>query len=59
MRADATVTMGDDILDKIDTTVPPGTAISPPDVSHTPLSLSLSLTRTDLRRRPPHERAAA
>ncbi|MFD5617066.1 hypothetical protein [Streptomyces yangpuensis] len=57
MRADATVTLGDDILDKIDTTVPPGTDISPPDVSHTPLSLSL--TRTDLRRRPPHERAAA
>ncbi|MEU7473963.1 aldo/keto reductase [Streptomyces sp. NPDC044984] len=55
LLAGATVTLGDDILDKIDTMVPPGTDISPLDVSHTPLSL----TRTDLRRRPPHERAAA
>lgn len=55
LLAGATLTLGDDILDKIDTIVPPGTDISPLDVSHTPLSL----TRTDLRRRPPHERAAA
>ncbi|MFF3818428.1 aldo/keto reductase [Streptomyces bluensis] len=55
LLAGATLTLGDDILDKIDTIVPPGTDISPLDVSHTPLSL----TRTDLRRRPHHERAAA
>ncbi|MFE9611822.1 aldo/keto reductase [Streptomyces sp. NPDC006012] len=51
----AALTLGDDILDKIDAIVPPGTDISPLDVSYVPPSL----TRTDLRRRPPHERAAA
>ncbi|EXU62752.1 aldo/keto reductase [Streptomyces sp. PRh5] len=51
----ATLTLGDDILDKIDTIVPPGTDISPLDISYTPPSLN----HTDLRRRPPHERAAA
>ncbi|MFG2339490.1 hypothetical protein [Streptomyces yangpuensis] len=55
MPTAVTVVLGDDILDRVDTTVPPGTGISPLDVSRTPLSL----TRTDLRRRPPHERAAA
>ncbi|MPY55408.1 aldo/keto reductase [Streptomyces acidicola] len=55
LLAGATLTLGDDTLDKIDAIVPPGTDISPLDVSHTPLPL----TRTDLRRRPPHERAAA
>ncbi|MET9914398.1 aldo/keto reductase [Streptomyces sp. NPDC006476] len=55
LLAGAALTLGDDILDKIDTIVPPGTDISPLDVSDTPLSL----TRTDLRRRPLHERAAA
>ncbi|MFE7116823.1 aldo/keto reductase [Streptomyces sp. NPDC057654] len=57
LLAGAGVTLDDDILDKIDAIVPPGTDISPLDVSHTPLSLSP--TRTDLRRRPHHERAAA
>ncbi|WP_093911296.1 aldo/keto reductase [Streptomyces sp. cf386] len=51
----ATLTLGDDILDKIDAIVPPGTDISPLDVSYVPPSL----THTDLRRRPSHERAAA
>ncbi|MFE4869289.1 aldo/keto reductase [Streptomyces sp. NPDC056682] len=51
----APLTFGDDILDKIDTIVPPGTDISPLDVSYVPPSL----TQTDLRRRPCHERAAA
>ncbi|MBA2811276.1 aldo/keto reductase [Streptomyces sp. KM273126] len=55
LLAGATLTLGDDTLDKIDAIVPPGTDISPLDVSHTPFSLA----RTDLRRRPPHERAAA
>ena len=55
LLAGATLTLGDDILDKIDAIVPPGSDINPLDVSYTPLSL----TRTDLRRRPPHERAAA
>ncbi|MGE9694777.1 MULTISPECIES: aldo/keto reductase [unclassified Streptomyces] len=55
LLAGATITLGDDILDKIDAIVPPGTDIGPLDVSHTPPSL----TSTDLRRRPPHERAAA
>jgi aryl-alcohol dehydrogenase-like predicted oxidoreductase len=54
LLAGAALTLGDDILDKIDTIVPPGTDISPLDVSYTPLSL----TRTDLRRRPLRERAA-
>lgn len=40
--------------EEIDAIVPPGTDISPLDVSRTPPSL----TRTDLRRRPLHERAA-
>ncbi|MFD9395251.1 aldo/keto reductase [Streptomyces sp. NPDC060000] len=51
----ATLTLGDDILDKIDAIVPPGTDISPLDVSYVPPSL----THTDLRRRPSRERAAA
>ncbi len=51
----ATLTLGDDILDKIDAIVPPGTDLSPLDVSYVPPSL----TRTNLRRRPAHERAAA
>ncbi|GHH65618.1 hypothetical protein GCM10017673_09950 [Streptosporangium violaceochromogenes] len=55
LLAGALLTLGDDVLDRIDAIVPPGTDISPPDVSCTPPSLS----RTDLRRRPPHERAAA
>ncbi|MFJ8790591.1 aldo/keto reductase [Streptomyces sp. NPDC102462] len=55
LLAGATLTLGDDILDTIDTIVPPGTDIGPLDVSYTPPSL----TRTDLRRRPAHERAAA
>jgi aryl-alcohol dehydrogenase (NADP+) len=55
LLAGAALTVGDDVLDKIDAVAPPGTDHSPLDVSYTPLSP----TRTDLRRRPPHERAAA
>ncbi|MFD6342577.1 aldo/keto reductase [Streptomyces sp. NPDC060131] len=55
LLAGTTLTLGDDILDKIDAIVPPGTDIGPLDVSSTPPSL----TRADLRRRPLHERAAA
>ncbi len=55
LLAGSTLSLGDDILDKIDTVVPPGTDISPLDVSYNPLSVAL----TDLRRRPPYERAAA
>jgi aryl-alcohol dehydrogenase (NADP+) len=51
----ASLTLGDDTLDTIDAIVPPGTDISPPDVSCAPPSL----TRTNPRRRPPHDRAAA
>ncbi|MER5432206.1 aldo/keto reductase [Streptomyces sp. NPDC002588] len=55
LLAGAALTLSDDILDKIDAIVPPGTDISPLDVSYTPPAL----TRTDLRRRPSRERAAA
>ncbi|WP_329074034.1 aldo/keto reductase [Streptomyces niveus] len=55
LLAGASLTLGDDILDKIDAIVPPGTDIGPLDVSYVPPSL----THTDLRRRPSHERAAA
>ncbi|MFJ2178849.1 aldo/keto reductase [Streptomyces sp. NPDC087851] len=55
LLAGATLTLGDDILDKIDAIVPPGTDIGPLDVSYVPPSL----THTDLRRRPSRERAVA
>lgn len=55
LLAGAGLTLSDSLLDTIDTIVPPGTDLSPLDVSYTPTAL----TRTDLRRLPPHERAAA
>ncbi|WP_307134855.1 aldo/keto reductase [Streptomyces aurantiacus] len=51
----AGTTLDDDVLDRIDAIVPPGTDISPLDVSYTPPSL----TDPTLRRRPIRERAAA
>ncbi|MCO5971313.1 aldo/keto reductase [Actinoallomurus sp. WRP9H-5] len=53
--AGATVTLGDDVLDRIDAIVPPGADLGPLDVSYTPPSL----TRPGLRRRPVGERSAA
>lgn len=55
LLAGATITLDDDVLDRIDAIVAPGTDISPLDVSYTPPSLAL----TALRRRPVDERAAA
>ncbi|MHC3454977.1 aldo/keto reductase [Streptomyces prasinus] len=55
LLAGAALTLGDDILDEIDAIVPPGTDINPLDISYAPPSL----TRTNLRRRPPRDRAAA
>ena len=40
LLAGATLSLGDDILDTIDAIVPPGTDISPLDVSYTPPSLA-------------------
>ncbi|MFI9587766.1 aldo/keto reductase [Streptomyces sp. NPDC052236] len=51
----ATCTLDDDVLDRIDAIVPPGTDLGPLYVSRTPPSH----TRPDLRRRPIDERAAA
>ncbi|MFI7503972.1 aldo/keto reductase [Streptomyces sp. NPDC049687] len=55
LLAGATCTLDDDVLDRIDAIVPPGTDLGPLDVSPIPPSV----TRPDLRRRPVHERAAA
>jgi hypothetical protein len=50
------VTLTDDILDRIDEIVPPGTDVGAPDQS---AYLPPALQRLDLRRRPAAERAAA
>ena len=50
------VTLTDEILDRIDEIVPPGTDVGAPDQS---AYLPPSLQRPDLRRRPVNERAAA
>jgi aryl-alcohol dehydrogenase-like predicted oxidoreductase len=50
------VTLTDDILDRIDEIVPPGTDVGPPDQS---AYLPPAIQRPDLRRRPASERAAA
>ena len=50
------VTLTDDILDRIDEIVPPGTDVGAPDQS---AYLPPALQRPDLRRRPAAERAAA
>ena len=50
------VTLTDDILDRIDEIVPPGTDVGLPDQS---AYLPPAIQRPDLRRRPGSERAAA
>ncbi|HEX6341097.1 aldo/keto reductase [Umezawaea sp.] len=55
LLAGATTTLTDDVLDRIDAIVPPGTDVGPIDVSYVPPAI----TRTDLRRRAADERAAA
>ena len=55
LLAGAEVVLPDDVLDRIDEIVPPGTDVGPIDVSYTPPALE----RPALRRRPAEERAAA
>ena len=51
----AEVTLPDDVLDRIDAIVPPGTDTGTLDVAHQPPAV----LQRELRRRPPVERAAA
>jgi aryl-alcohol dehydrogenase-like predicted oxidoreductase len=55
LLAGATTELDDDVLDRIDEIVPPGTDLGPLDVAHVPPALG----RTELRRRPATDRAAA
>jgi aryl-alcohol dehydrogenase-like predicted oxidoreductase len=55
LLAGAAATLDDEVLDRIDQTVAPGTDLGPLDVSYTPPAI----TRTALRRRSADERAAA
>ncbi|MDA0563602.1 aldo/keto reductase [Streptomonospora sp. S1-112] len=55
LLAGAPRTLDDEILDRIDAIVPPGTDLGPLDISYTPPSL----TTPSSRRRPPDSRAAA
>jgi aryl-alcohol dehydrogenase (NADP+) len=55
LLAGAEVRLGDDILDRIDEIVPPGTDVGPNAAAYIPPSIA----RSDLRRRPARERAAA
>ncbi|MET8867034.1 aldo/keto reductase [Nonomuraea sp. NPDC004580] len=55
LLAGASVTLDDDLLDRIDEIVPPGTDLGPIDVAHPPPAL----TDATLRRRPKAERPAA
>ena len=56
LLAGAEVTLTDEILDRIDTIVPPGTDVGMPDES---AYLPPALQQSNLRRRPAQERAAA
>jgi aryl-alcohol dehydrogenase-like predicted oxidoreductase len=56
LLAGAEVTLTDEILDRIDTIVPPGTDVGMPDES---AYLPPALQQSNLRRRPSQERAAA
>ena len=56
LLAGAEVTLTDEILDRIDTIVPPGTNVGMPDES---AYLPPALQQSNLRRRPSQERAAA
>ena len=55
LLAGASLTLGDDVLDRIDQIVPPGTDLYPPDEAWRPPALASAA----LRRRPPAGRAAA
>ena len=55
LLAGADVTLTDEILDRIDEIVPPGTDVGTPDQAYLPPALQ----RPSLRRRPANERAAA
>jgi diketogulonate reductase-like aldo/keto reductase len=55
LLAGADVTLTDEILDRIDEIVPPGTDVGTLDMAYQPPALR----RPDLRRRPAGERAAA
>jgi hypothetical protein len=56
LLAGVDVRLTDEILDRIDEIVPPGTDVGAPDQA---AYLPPALTRADLRRRPVGERAAA
>jgi hypothetical protein len=56
LLAGVDVTLTDDILDRIDEIVPPGTDVGAPDQA---AYLPPAIQRPDLRRRPVNERAAA
>jgi hypothetical protein len=56
LLASVDVTLTDEILDRIDEIVPPGTDIGAPDQS---AYLPPAIQRPDLRRRPADDRAAA
>jgi aryl-alcohol dehydrogenase (NADP+) len=49
------VVLSDDVLDRIDEIVPPGTDIGTLDQAYLPPAIQ----KTELRRRPPSERSAA
>ncbi|MBX9388085.1 aldo/keto reductase [Streptomonospora nanhaiensis] len=55
LLAGATRTLDDEVLDRIDEIVPPGTDLGPLDVSYTPPAITTPMAR----RRPPNSRAAA
>jgi len=55
LLAGTEVTLPDDVLDRIDAIVPPGTDTGTLDVAHQPPAV----LQRELRRRPPVERAAA
>ena len=55
LLAGASVTLDDEVLDRIDEIVPPGTDVDPGDVSYAPPAIE----HARLRRRPAEERAAA
>jgi hypothetical protein len=56
LLAGVDVTLTDEMLDRIDEIVPPGTDVGPPDQS---AYLPPALQRSNLRRRPVNERAAS
>jgi hypothetical protein len=55
LLAGAEVTLPNDVLDRIDAIVPPGTDTGTLDMAYQPPAIS----RRELRRRPPADRAAA